>query len=345
MRKLATFLRTHRAALVLLAGELAALALFYLLRGSQAVMDRWLDTVSMPVKWAVSAVVDPLPFSACEAGATALIVLFLVLLGRAVWQAAHKRFAPLGAWVLHFAATALGLYVLVCALWGTQYYGTGFAQKAGMTAGPVSTKDLADVTMYFGMKVNELAQQVPRDENGVFAVEDRTILQSAAPIYDGLTEEYPFLQSPTRTPKPAFYSKLMSAAGFTGYLCPVVGESTLNVDCPTMFLPVTVAHELAHQRGVAAEQEANYVGIRAATTCDDVIYQYPAGCSATCTCPMPGTAPTRRQRPTIFGCCAGRPAPTLPPTMPTGPAGKARSKKPAKRCTPPFWKITGKIWA
>ncbi len=66
----------------------------------------------------------------------------------------------------------------------------------------------------------------------------------------------------------------MSAWGFTGYLCPLTGESTLNTDCPAVFIPVTVAHEFAHQRGVAAEQEANFVGIRAAVASGRPDYVY-----------------------------------------------------------------------
>ena len=36
----------------------------------------------------------------------------------------------------------------------------------------------------------------------------------------------------------------------------------------------TIAHEFSHQRGVAAEQEANFVAIRASTTCGDAAYEY-----------------------------------------------------------------------
>ena len=99
-------------------------------------------------------------------------------------------------------------------------------------------------------------------------------MQSCTGLYTPLLECWPFLDGPERHPKPAFYSKLMSAWGFTGYLCPLVGESTLNVDSPAVFLPVTVAHELAHQRGVAAEQEANFVGVMAATAGGNAAYQY-----------------------------------------------------------------------
>ena len=123
-------------------------------------------------------------------------------------------------------------------------------------------------------QVNAAADTVPRDETGLFAVSKEKILLNTGHVYDGIVAEYPFLAGPHRSPKPAFYSELMSAAGFTGYLCPLFGESTLNVDCPAVFLPATIAHEFSHQRGVAAEQEANFVAIRASTTCGDAAYEY-----------------------------------------------------------------------
>ena len=129
----------HRAALAGLAGAAAALGLFDLARRSRRAMDWWVDSVSMPVKRALGAACDPLPFSVCEAGATLLILGALALLGRAVWRAAHGSPAALAAWGLHLAVLALWGYVGVCALWGTQYYAASFAEKAGMTGGAVST--------------------------------------------------------------------------------------------------------------------------------------------------------------------------------------------------------------
>lgn len=256
----------HRAALAGLAGAAAALGLFDLARRSRRAMDWWVDSVSMPVKRALGAVCDPLPFSVCEAGATLLILGALALLGRAVWRAAHGSPAALAAWGLHLAVLALWGYVGVCALWGTQYYAASFAEKAGMAGGAVSTEQLTAVAAYFGRQASALADTVPRDETGCFAVGRGEIMADTAGVYDGLTARWPFLAGPERRAKPAFYSKLMSAWGFTGYLCPLTGESTLNVDCPAVFLPVTIAHEYAHQRGVAAEQEANFVGILASIT-------------------------------------------------------------------------------
>ena len=111
-------------------------------------MDWWLAHISMPVKRGISFAVDPLPFSACELGATVLCLGALALLVRAV------RRRRLADWALHTAVLLVWGYAGVCALWGTQYYGTGFAEKAGMTAPPVSTEALAAVTDWFAERVN-----------------------------------------------------------------------------------------------------------------------------------------------------------------------------------------------
>ena len=271
---LKAFLGAHRAALWALGGGAAALVLFWAARSSRPAMNFWVDRVSMPVKRGLGAVTNPLPFSVCEAGATLLILGALVFLVRAVWQAFHGCPAALGAWALHLAVWLVWIYVGVCALWGTQYYADSFAEKAGMTGAGVSVEQLAAVTRYFGQQAAACADTVPRDEQGRFGVTREEIVAEAAGLYDGITGRWPFLTGPERRVKPAFYSKLMSAWGFTGYLCPLTGESTLNVDCPEVFLPVTIAHEFAHQRGVAAEQEANFVGIMASIASGREAYVY-----------------------------------------------------------------------
>ncbi len=264
----------HRAALLGLAGALAAIALFFLTRHERALMDLWVERVSMPLKRLLAALADPLPFSVCEAGATILIIGALALLVRASLRAAHGEPGALAAWALHLAVLLLWGYFGVCALWGTQYYAESFAEKAGMRQPAVSVEQLTAVTQYFGVRLAAAADDLPRDGAGRFDVARAEIFAASGGIYNGLTGRWPFLDGPQRNPKPAFYSKLMSAWGFTGYLCPLTGESTLNVDCPAVFLPVTIAHEFAHQRGVAAEQEANFVGILAAVTSGDAAYEY-----------------------------------------------------------------------
>lgn len=66
----------------------------------------------------------------------------------------------------------------------------------------------------------------------------------------------------------------MSIMGFTGVYFACVGESNVNVDSPACLPPSTIAHELAHQRGIAWEQECNFLGVLASVTSGMPDYAY-----------------------------------------------------------------------
>ena len=70
------------------------------------------------------------------------------------------------------------------------------------------------------------------------------------------------------------FSRVMSAMGFTGFYFPFTGECNVNVDFPAATLPTTVAHELSHRRGIASEQECNFLAVLACLRCGDAAYRY-----------------------------------------------------------------------
>ena len=118
------------------------------------------------------------------------------------------------------------------------------------------------------------ADQVERDAGGVFAVDRDGIFAASTRVYTNISREFPFLARTDRVPKKMVFSRLFSAMNFTGFYSPYTGESSLNVDSPVCLLPANIAHELAHQRGIASEQECNFLAIAAATSSEDPVYQY-----------------------------------------------------------------------
>ena len=169
---------------------------------------------------------------------------------------------------------ALAIYLGFCWLWGVSYYVDGFQEKSGVYAQPVSMEDLTAVTEYFARGLRETADSVPRDENGLFAIPREEILQNSVHAYDAVERDFPFLAFDDTPPKAVHFSRIMSLLDFTGVYCPYTGESNVNVDSPACLLPATAAHELAHQRGIASEQECNFLAILASTTCGDAVYAY-----------------------------------------------------------------------
>ena len=59
--------------------------------------------------------------------------------------------------------------------------------------------------------------------------------------------------------KNSLWSTVLSYMGYAGYLNPITLESQVNKHIPKLNYITTVAHEMAHQLGFAAENEANYI--------------------------------------------------------------------------------------
>ena len=62
--------------------------------------------------------------------------------------------------------------------------------------------------------------------------------------------------------------------GFSGYLNPFTNEAHVDGLIPTYNFPTTACHEVAHQLGYAAENEANFIGSLAAIHNEDIYFQY-----------------------------------------------------------------------
>jgi hypothetical protein len=62
--------------------------------------------------------------------------------------------------------------------------------------------------------------------------------------------------------------------GFSGYLNPLTNESQIDALIPKYLFPTTTSHEIAHQLGYAAENEANFIGCLAAINHDDIYFKY-----------------------------------------------------------------------
>lgn len=217
------------------------------------------------------------PFSVVEwfyAGFILAVMAWLAVLFHRLRMGRGQRGQIAYGGVLGLACLCLTAYGLYCVGWGVNYYADGFQEKSGIYAQPVTVEELERVAVYFVEGLEETAPLVERDGAGVFAEDRDAILRASTGVYGNLSREFPFLAREDRVPKKMFFSRLFSAMNFTGFYSPYTGESSLNVDSPACLFPANIAHELAHQRGIASEQECNFLAIAAATSSDDPVYRY-----------------------------------------------------------------------
>ena len=271
------FLRYFKRLHIWLLIDLVLLGLFFLLRPVRGVMNALSERFSMPVERALGRAWAYVPFSGAEL-CYALAVIFLVVwfvstivtVARAEYkrEAAYRRF-------LFLLDLLLSLYAAFCLLWGVNFYADDFCDKSGLHPQPVAVEDLIAVTRRFAEEASAHADAVARSADGTYAMPRAESMALAPTLYESLYDEFPFLYIPVDpAPKPIFFSRVMSAMNVTGLYFPFTGESNLNMDFPAATFPFTVAHELAHRRGVASEQQCNFLGALAAIRSDDPAYRY-----------------------------------------------------------------------
>ena len=253
----------------------ALIILFEALKERQVLMNGWVFGIMAPAERFFGQLWALVPFSAAE------LLTALFLTGNVVWliRAAillWQRRAALSFLRRLFALGAVWLWLWagLCWMWNAAYYVPSFAQREDLEISPCSVEELAAVTEYFARQAAALAPRVSRDSEGKFSGSPADFFPKGPEIYQNIARRFSSLDIRPVKAKPLFFSRLQSILGFTGIYFPFTGEANINVDAPACLVPATIAHEMAHQRMVSSELEANFVGIAACTSCDDTVFQY-----------------------------------------------------------------------
>ena len=259
---------------------LAALLLFALffhgIKHSVSAMEWVTSQITTPIKNGLSFLCSYVSFSVAELCWVVAIAWVVIHVGGTFWGLAkqpRKGFFLYGR-LLTLCCAVGTVYVLFCWLWSANYYTSGVAEKLGIETGPISVEQLADTTRYVAQQLNESSKYVSRNSEGYFQGSKREILLASSSIYENIQAQYPVLAAPARQVKEFQPGVIMSYLNLTGFFFPFTGEANVNTDCPLALVPSTIAHEIAHQRGVAPEQEANFVAVLACTTSQNPVYEY-----------------------------------------------------------------------
>lgn len=252
------------------------LAAFVLLRNQQSLMNTLVFGVTTPLKHGISSVVGKLPFALGEVVWAVGVISLLIFLLRTVFLliARPNRGKRLLRRSLALLSAGLIVYSCYTVMWGVNYYAESFVSRAGLTQRGCTADELYQLTAAFAERCNTLADKLPRNSEGNAVLDNDDLFCNAQELYSGIAQEFPVLDVPVYDPKPMFFSKIISAMGFTGFYFPMTAESLVNVDQPDCLIPSTILHELAHQCNVAEEDAANFVAIMAGLRCDDPVFQY-----------------------------------------------------------------------
>lgn len=200
-----------------------------------------------------------------------LIIMFIVKMKKS--SSRKKTALRAGRALCAFLSTACFMY-MTCH--GANYYRQPLEKSMGLDISQKTAQQLFEVCKTLAENAAAAEKEITRDENGLMALQesDFDVLTKAGNGYDKLIEEYPFLWTSVRRQKPVMLSEAWSYTGITGMYFPFFAECNVNIAQPDYLIPFTASHESAHSRGIAFENECNFLAFLSCINSDYPEYRY-----------------------------------------------------------------------
>lgn len=218
------------------------------------------------------------PFSLAEVFLVMILAILLYGLGKILSALASGRLTrSFLIRILLAAITACSFaYLAFVLLWGLNYQRLPFAETTGLTVRPPSSTELTGLCQHLVLRANQQRCHLEEDANGVLRLPygKQGALSVAGAGFERAGASYPALAGNYGEPKAVYLGEFMSYLGLSGAYSPFTGEANINLASTHAFIPATVCHEAAHQRGYAREYEANYIAYLACQYNPDLYFQY-----------------------------------------------------------------------
>lgn len=255
-------------------------ALLALARGAPEITERIYARGIYPViRSALGGLAGLAPISLSEAALVAgvLTVAFRILRALRLLRRRRRSLVNLAAHALGQGLAGLGVgYALFLLLWGLNHARSPYAVSAGLELRAAGTDELAEVVEELVTRTNELRQGRLEDENGVLRLRDGQagVLASVKSAYASAARELPLLAGPSPVVRVPLASSLLTALGTSGIFSPFSGEAHVNGAQTDAQFAFSACHEVAHERGFAREDEANYIAYLIAAGASDPDLSY-----------------------------------------------------------------------
>lgn len=213
----------------------------------------------------------PIPFSL---GDLLYGILFLLAI-RFVYILFRDKLSELRSYRLSIGATLSILYFFFYFSWGMNYYRVPLATTLKLEKKNYTTEQLNDFALKTISTINKLHKTVISDDSLAFKVPHsrKEIYKMAKTGYAELSKNHIHFKYVSPSVKHSLLSTPLTYMGFAGYLNPFTGEAQVNSKIPLYTYAFTTSHEIAHQIGYAAENEANFIGYLASTSHPDVYFK------------------------------------------------------------------------
>lgn len=177
--------------------------------------------------------------------------------------------------IFHILSFVFVMYSWYAIAFGASYYTSPINERMNFDLIEITEDSLDALSVYLVGELNTLSEEISHDANGSVMDYDLSVLSDKiVSSYESFAAEYPIFENFYARVKPVMLSELMAYAGILGMYTYFSGEANISYVYPDYCIPSAVIHEFAHQRGVAREDEANFIAYTVATYSDDAYIRY-----------------------------------------------------------------------
>ncbi len=262
--------RYRKKLLAILVLALVLTAIQYLLPAHSKVVRFYDAYIFHPFQSARNIVFSLVPFSVGDvlyiAAALALLITFVRWVYFIIKLKKYKH--DLGNSVLLTFIVFGSVYILFILGWGGNYYKPTLTNYWKLDRS--HWKKDSTLEQFDQFLITRLNSYAPGYRDVSFKAIDKEAQQYYRQYTDSRTRNYGVKV------KPSIFGYLMQHFGIQGYYNPWTGEAQVNKYLPSFMLPFVICHEMAHQSGIAAEDDANLLSYAISTVPDDSVFRYSA---------------------------------------------------------------------
>ena len=219
------------------------------------------------------------PFSLTEwlviLAAPAIIALLAVLIVKLVKHKERRKKTLLGAGKFVVGAVSIAAFMYM-SCHGVNYYRYPIERQMNLDTSQKTPEDLYNACVKLAEGASQARKELGISEDEPFKLSESiyTELKRTGDGYKNIEKEYPYLKTTVSREKPVLLSEQWSYTGIVGVYCPFIVECNVNTAQADYGIPFTAAHESAHARGIAFENECNFLAFLSCINSPYAEYRY-----------------------------------------------------------------------
>lgn len=264
-----------RATLISFCAAIASLVALFVIKSNKEIAEFFNRTTGRGIRYVLTWIFNIFNFSFIETLLLISPVLVAVIIG--VMISKGKRSAVLA--VRFFCGLLAVVFVIFSVFvfgYEPSYYGYGIDENTGVVRKDLSSYELYAAASILLERAEAELDNVGYDFSGSSVMpytfsELNEKLNTAAKAF---CEKYPAYQSMYSRIKPVVLSEPWTYTHISGLYSFFTGEANINVNYPDFIVVSSAAHEMAHQRGIGKEDEADFAAFLICIESDDAYIRY-----------------------------------------------------------------------